>query len=394
MTRNRAVNHDTSQPRGIMSRRTFLVRGALGACAGAIVRPSEARAEPGLAGAARLGDLQPVRAQWFEPATERGVLRCVLCPWRCELREGQRGRCRVREQRNGRGVTLVHGRPALARDDPIELLPFFHVTPGERVLAVSTAGCNLECKFCEVWDMALSPPEEVLAYAMTPANVVSLAQAAEASAVGFAFGEPVVFIEYAEAIASLAREAGLKTLLQSAGYLEDAPLRRIASLLDGVNIDLKAMDEAFYERVVGGTLQPVLRTLKTLRALDLHLEVTNVLIPTLNDAPEQVRALCRWVHEELGRDTPLHFSRFYPLYRLANLPRTPVATLTRAREIALETGLRYVYLGKVPGHAAESTVCPECAETVIRRVGFVVDEVRLRDGRCAGCGATIPGLWE
>ena len=342
---------------------------------------------------ARKGLVKARRSEWFT-SLGNGRVRCDLCPRACVLARGQRGPCRVRENRGGRGYSLVYGNPSLLQLDPVERKPFFHVLPGERALSVSTAGCNIECKFCEVWDMALVAPEEVYAYEVSPAEVVMHAREMGARAVSFAFGEPVVFFEYMESVARKAREAGLLNLLHTNGYIAEAPLRRLCRYLDAVNVDLKGFDEAFYREVCGGELGPVLRTLRRLRDEGVAVEVTYPLIPSLNDDMEEIDAMSRWLVENLGPGTPLHFARFYPLYKLANLPPTPVRTLDRARETAREAGLDYVYVARVTGHEGENTFCPDCGNTVVERLGFVVERVRLKAGKCARCGHPVPGRWS
>ncbi len=241
--------------------------------------------------------------------------------------------------------------------------------------------------------MALVHPEDVYAYDMSPDRIVAHAQASGVRAISYAFGEPVIFYEYMLDIASRAREAGLLNLIQTAGYIQPEPLQELSGKLDAANVDLKAFDPTFYQEVVGGELQPVLASLKSLWEAEVHVEITNTVIPTLNDDMDMIRAMCTWIVKELGAGVPLHFSRFYPLYRLSALPRTPVSTLDRAREVALEAGLEYVYIAKVVGHEGGNTFCGECGELVIKRVGFVIDEMHLENGGCRYCRREIPGRW-
>lgn len=381
-----------------MNRRKFLkigVSGACALCASRVIGNAVPRGAGGGAASetAQKGFTRPVRAQWFS-AVGKGRIRCELCPRLCELADGERAMCRVRENRGGEGYTLAHGNPVLVQDDPIERKPFFHVLPGSRALSVSTAGCNLECKFCEVWDMALAAPEEVHAYDMPPETLAKHAESARVSSVSYAFGEPVVFYEYMSAIASLVKEAGLLNLVHTAGYIRPDPLRRLSGFIDAANVDLKSFDPAFYRDVVGGELEPVLKTLKQLEEAGVHIEITNIVIPTLNDDMKTISEMCKWIAGELGAGVPVHFARFYPLYKLSALPRTPVSTLERARETASEAGLEFVYLARVSGHEAENTFCPDCGKIVVGRVGFVVTETHLEDGKCGYCGRKIPGRWD
>ncbi len=339
------------------------------------------------------GFVRPVRAGWFSKVGQAGV-KCELCPRECQLMDGERGACRVRENREGVLYTLAFGNPALAQEDPVERKPFFHVLPGSRALSISTAGCNLDCKFCEVWDMALVAPEEIHTYDMPPEKVVAHAQASGVRSVSYAFGEPVIFYEYMMKTATLAKEAGLLNLIHTAGYIQPEPLLELCGKLDGANVDLKSFEPEFYREVVGGELKPVLKTLMLLREAGVHLEITYLVIPTLNDDLNKVNEMCKWVIKELGADVPLHFARFYPLYKLSALPRTPVSTLDQVRNTALEAGLKFVYVAKVSGHAGENTYCPGCAKTIIKRLGFVIEELHLKNGACSNCGTPIPGRWS
>ena len=385
--------HPTApDPRG-MSKRGFFKAAAGGVCALAAAG-SSALQRGDRPRSARKGLIRPQPSPWFGEVEDGAMLGCELCPRRCRIPPGRRGACRVRENRGGRGYSLGYGTPCLIQLDPVERKPFFHVLPGTRALSVSTAGCNMECRFCEVWDMALVNPEDVHAYDLPPDDVVAQARDARARSISYAFGEPVVFYEYMDAIATRAREAGLLNLLHTNGYIAEAPIRALCDRLDAVNIDLKGFDPAFYREVCGGELAPVLETLKRLAAAGVHLEITHLVIPSLNDDPARIREMCRWIAGELGRDVPLHFARFYPLYKLANLPPTPVRTLDLARAAAIEEGLRYVYIARVTGHEGENTFCPACGAPVVRRLGFVVEEIRLANGRCKACGHPIPGRWE
>jgi len=338
------------------------------------------------------GLINPRPSSWHSSLEENRV-RCELCPEQCELEDGERALCRVRENQGGELYTLAFGNPALVQEDPVERKPFYHVIPGSRALSISTAGCNLTCKFCEVWDMALEDPEKVFAHDMPPDRVIKYAEEARVRSVSYAFGEPVIFYEYMKEVAEQAHQAGFLNLMHTAGYIQPEPLKDLITKIDAVNLDLKGFDEDFYREVVGGELKPVLDALKMIREANLHLEITNIVIPTLNDDQEKIRKMCEWIVKELGTDVPLHFARFYPLYKLSDLPRTPVSDLDKARNTALETGLEYVYVADVEDHEGENTYCPQCEATIIKRTGFVIEETQMENGACKHCGKDVPGIW-
>lgn len=384
-----------------ISRKQFLKLGTAGICSLCLagVMPAwgklSAQTAPpsGPEAGARMGLIKTKQSPWFTNL-EQNIIRCELCPHQCELDKGQRSLCRVRENRDGQGFTLVYGNPALIQEDPVERKPYMHVLPGSRALSVSTAGCNLECKFCEVWDMALVDPEEVYAHDLPPEDVIRHGQSAGLRSISFAFGEPVIFYEYMREVAEKARKEGFLTLVHTAGYIRPQPLKELCGVMDAANVDLKSFDPEFYREVVGGELEPVLKNLKTIKAQGIHLEITNIVIPTLNDDPEGIREMCKWIQDELGPDVPLHFARFYPLYQLSGLPRTPVSTLDQARDIAMEAGLNFVYVSRVTGHEGENTFCPDCGGKIIDRTGFMIDEINMENGNCAYCGREIPGIWS
>jgi pyruvate formate lyase activating enzyme len=320
-------------------------------------------------------------------------IQCELCPKRCRIQKGERGICRVRENREGKCYSLVYGNPCALHLDPIERNPFFHVLPGTRSLSIATAGCNFWCKFCQTWEISQASPEDVYSFEISPELVVARAKQMRASSVAYTFVEPVIFYEYMVEIGSFTKEAGLLSLIHSNGFINRGPLRSLCRVLDAANIDLKGFTETFYRELCGGELDPVLETLKTLKQENIHVEITNLIIPTKNDDLSLVREMCLWVKRELGADTPIHFSRFYPLYKLKNLPPTPVSTLEQARAAALSSGLEYVYIGNVPGHEGENTFCPRCKKMIIQRTGFMIGDVHLNGGNCEYCGKAIPGIW-
>lgn len=372
-----------------MNRRCFLK--ILGAGAAltpfAALQPLPARAQMLI-----FGLVKSSPAQWFSRLEGRQV-RCILCPRQCLIAQGQRGYCRVRENRAGELYSLVYGNPCVIHLDPVERNPFFHVLPGTMSLCLATAGCNLACKFCQTWEISQASPEDVFSFDIPPDLVVRRAMEMGVSSVGYTFVEPVVFYEYMQSIARLAREAGILNVIHSNGFIEPGPLKALIPFINAANIDLKSIDNAFYRELCDGEVEPVLATMKLLRKAGVHLEITNLVVPTHNDDMARIKAMCVWIRDELGADTPLHFWRFYPLHKLRNLPPTPEAVLEEARMTALEVGLEYVYIGNIPRHAGENTFCPSCKSRVISRIGFMVREVRLEGGKCGFCGHAIPGIW-
>ncbi|UCF95789.1 MAG: AmmeMemoRadiSam system radical SAM enzyme [Spirochaetaceae bacterium] len=325
---------------------------------------------------------------------EKGVVQCGLCPRRCRVSNGKRGYCEVRENREGEYLSLVYGNPAAIHLDPIEKKPFFHVLPASGSFSLATAGCNLHCKFCQNWEISQARPEEIYSYEVPPDMVVRQARAMGARSVAYTYTEPTVFYEFMVDTARLVAEAGLLNVMHSNGFINPAPLEELCPLLDAANIDLKGFSESFYRELCEGEQAPVLESLKILKRKRVHLEITNLLIPTRNDDMAMIRGMSRWIRVELGADTPLHLTRFYPLYKLKSLPPTPVYTLVQARAAALAEGLQYVYIGNVPGHEGANTFCPHCGRMIIQRAGFMVVENKVQRGTCAYCGAPIAGIWE
>ena len=323
-----------------------------------------------------------------------GSVQCLLCPHTCRLEEGQRGTCRVRMNLDGELVSLVYGRPVAAHVDPVEKKPVYHYLPGTRTFSIATAGCNLGCEFCQNWEISQAAPEDVPPYRMEPEEVVSRAEETGCSSVAYTYTEPIVFYEYVEDTARLAREAGMGNIMVTAGYINEGPLRELAPLIDAANVDLKSIRDDYYRSVCHGTLGPVLNTLQVLREMGVWLEATNLVVPGLNDSEDDLEGLCSWVAENLGQDVPLHFSRFFPTYRMTDRPPTPLETLERAGEIASGAGLLYVYVGNVVTSRGDDTFCPECGRAVVRRDRFRIVENGIEDGRCAECGREIPGVWQ
>jgi pyruvate formate lyase activating enzyme len=330
----------------------------------------------------------PHIARWWRRLDDAEPrFRCELCPRACTLSPGQRGFCYVRMATDGGLVLDTWGRSSGFAVDPIEKKPLYHFLPGSRVLSFGTAGCNLGCRFCQNWDLSRARGADRAQARATPGQIALLAAREGCASVAFTYNEPIVFAEYAMDTAVACREAGVRTVAVSAGYIEAGPREAFFGLMDAANIDLKSFSDDFYRRLCDARIGPVLDTLRYLaRETDVLLEVTTLLIPEENDSEAELHALCAFVAEELGVSVPLHFSAFHPAHRLTDRPRTPHATQKRARRVAQEHGLEHVYLGNVWDPEASSTFCPGCGERLIERAGYRIGERRLRGGACAGCG--------
>ena len=334
-----------------------------------------------------------VREAMHYATLEEKKVECKLCPRACTVAPRERGYCGVRENRDGKYVTLVYGRACSANIDPIEKKPLFHFLPGARAFSIATAGCNIECKFCQNWEISQFRPEQIHSTHLPPEILVPEVKSRGIESIAFTYSEPVIFYEYMFETARLAKEKGVKSVMISNGYIQEKPMRELCQHLDAVKIDLKAFTEKFYAEMCSGKLQPVLDTLKLLRAQKMWFEIVVLIIPTLNDSADEITRMCTWIHDNLGPNVPIHFSRFHPTYKVKNLPPTPVSTITRARDIAMQTGINFAYVGNVPGHEGESTYCPGCKKILVRRLGYRIDNVAIRKGSCAYCGRLIPGVW-
>lgn len=331
-------------------------------------------------------------ARWWEPEPG-GKAHCYLCPRHCHIGEGQAGFCFIRANRGGKLYSLGYAHPAALQVDPIEKKPLNHFLPGTRVFSMGTAGCNMGCFFCQNWDISKSRSDQVHSSYVPPEDVVQLAIRHGCPSIAFTYNEPTIWGEYVIDICHAAREAGLNTVMVSNGYITYDAFHDIYDHVDAANIDLKAFTENFYGRITLTHLEPVLEMLQWLqRETSVWFEITNLIIPTLNDAPSETRALAEWVFQHLGPDVPLHFTAFHPDFKLRDKPRTPPETLHAARAIALETGLHYVYEGNILSDGAH-TSCPSCKTLLVRRSWHDVEENRLKNGCCPNCALPIPGRW-
>lgn len=329
----------------------------------------------------------------FWHVNDEQVVECELCPRGCMIRPGETGFCRVRFNQDGKLLSLVYGEPVTFHNDPIEKKPLNHVLPGSEVFSLATVGCNMTCRHCQNWQLSQSSPGDLHEYHWSPQDLVGRAQRAKSVAIAFTYNEPSIWPEYILDTAALAKEKGIRTVIISNGYIQEKPQRELARALMAYKVDLKGFSEKFYRDICGAELKPVLDGMIRIREEKCWLEIVTLLIPTLNDNRQELRELAHWVYENLGADVPLHFTRFHPMYRLRNLPRTPVETLETARKIAQDAGLRFVYTGNVPGHPGGNTYCPKCGATLIRRFGYSVSLEALKNGKCTECGENIAGVW-
>ena len=331
-------------------------------------------------------------AMFYEREGDKQV-RCGLCRFRCLIADGARGICAVRENRGGILYSLVYGKLCTEHVDPIEKKPLFHVMPGSRSYSIATVGCNFHCRHCQNYTISqVDRNEPIRGTEQTPQEVVRRALDSDCRSIAYTYTEPTIFYEFAYDTARLAREAGLKNIFVTNGYITKEALAAIAPFLDAANIDLKGFSEGFYRDVVHARLSEVLDSIVEYRKQGIWLELTTLIIPGLNDSDAELQGIAEFIVANLGIDTPWHVSQFYPTYKLTDRPRTPVATLRRARDIGRAAGLRYVYEGNVPGEGGENTYCPSCSSVLIKRYGYTIEADRISSGACPDCGATIAGV--
>jgi len=334
-----------------------------------------------------------VEARYYTPVRD-DILQCTLCPTECVITSGRRGFCRVRHNAGGTLYTTVFGNPCAVHADPIEKKPLFHVLPGTGAFSIATAGCNFRCKNCQNWQISQFPPEETENTDLPPEMVVEYAKETGCASIAYTYAEPVVFYEYMLETSKLAKKEGVLNVLHTNGYINPKPLKELTPYMKAANVDLKSFSPAFYDEICAGELGPVLDTLKLLKEEGIHVEITNLIIPSLSDDMAMFQEMYGWIYENLGPHVPIHISRFAPMYKLKHLSPTPVETLYRARGVAMDKGLEYVYIGNVPGNPYEDTYCPACGRLLIDRMGYYILENNIRGGTCRFCGEEIPGIWE
>jgi pyruvate formate lyase activating enzyme len=390
----------------IISRRQFLCLSAAYACSAATANAFWPFGASGptlidtadIRGTIFKGDAPETPWKWSKEAyhyrtLSGGKVTCTLCPNHCLLAPGDRSVCRSRVNLGGRLYSLAYADPCAIHIDPVEKKPLFHFLPATTAFSLATAGCNFRCLNCQNWEISQKKPHEVRHSELFPTQAVQAAEEAGARSVAFTYSEPVTFFEYMLDTARQAKASGLKALWISNGYINHEPLLELCQAIDGANVNLKSYSDAVYRKLNGGRLQPVLDTFATLHEQGIHFEMTNLVVPGYTDDPKMVKEMVQWILDHLGPDHPLHFLRFFPRYQLDRLPPTPVSTLTDFRHLALEAGIRYVYVGNVAGHEGNHTYCHQCHRLIIERQGYTIPTYHLVGDRCKFCQARIPGVW-
>lgn len=374
-----------------MRRRNFLKTAAVGSglamCPSLIVREIKADSSD-----------ESTLSKYHYPAKyykklDDGIVECNLCPRKCRVSDLERGYCGVRENLSGDYYTLVYNRVCSANVDPIEKKPFFHFLPGTNAFSIATAGCNMNCKFCQNWSISQFRPEDVNHSDMTAGEVALIASQNDCPSIAYTYSEPTIFFEYMFDCAREAKAKGIRSTVVTAGYIEKQPLLDLIPYVDAIKIDLKAFTESYYRDVVNGELKPVLDSLVTIKSQGIWLEIVYLMLPGLNDSVKEITELCRWIIQNIGPDVPVHFTRFHPSYLMKNLPITPLQSLEQAHSIAKAEGINYTYIGNVYGHDAENTFCHNCGEVLVGRKGFQITVNKISQGKCPTCETEIPGVW-
>ena len=345
-----------------------------------------------------LNDAPDVLWKWskevyFQERMGKGHVRCLTCPNRCLLPPDGRSRCRSHVNKDGTLYTLVYGNPCAVHIDPVEKKPLYHVLPGSHSFSIATTGCSFHCLNCQNWEISQVKPEQVTFYDMFPEAVVHQAVKAGCASIAYTYAEATTFYEYMIDTCRSARERGIRNVWVTNGYINVPPLMRLCKTMDAANVDIKSFSESVYAQLNAGKLAPVLQTLKILKDQGVWFEMTALIVPTYTDDMDMIRRMCHWIVENVGPDYPLHFSRFFPRYKLTHLNATPTSFLEEARQEALRIGLHYVYIGNVAPDESSHTYCPACKKVLIKRVGYRIQENRLSEGRCPYCGQAIAGLW-
>ncbi|MEE9440487.1 MAG: AmmeMemoRadiSam system radical SAM enzyme [Candidatus Thermoplasmatota archaeon] len=332
-------------------------------------------------------------AMFWEPMKD-GVIQCVLCPHNCKIREGNVGFCGVRKNEGGALFSLIYGSCSGVADDPIEKKPLNHFYPGSVVLSLGSVGCNFSCLHCQNYHISTADHMDSSLNDISPEKAVDLAKSHGCRGIAWTYNEPTIWYEYTFDSAKLAKKAGLYTVYVTNGYINEEPLRKISPFLDAMNVDVKAFSEGFYKKVCKAQLAPVLRTCEVAKSLGIHVEVTYLVIPRMNDSPDEIKKFCNWVVDSLGVETPVYFSRFHPYFKMKDVPATPLETLITVFEIAKDAGVLYTYLGNVPHAEYENTICPSCKNILVTRHSFTAEIIGLANGKCTRCDASIPIVYD
>lgn len=343
---------------------------------------------------AAIGEKRGMREALFYEKVGDEAVKCLLCPNYCTLSSGQRGLCRVREPVNNKLYTLVYELICASHIDPIEKKPLYHVLPGSKSYSIATAGCNSRCKYCQNWTISQHPPEETNNQILRCHDAVTNALENNCASIAYTYNEPTVFYEYMLETSQIAKENNILNIMVTGGKINPDPLKRLCKTIDTANVDLKGFDDKFMEEVCGQRLKDILQTLTIMKQEGVWVEITNLIVPGLNDNMAFIQRMARWIKDNLSSDVPLHFSQFWPQYKLKSLYPTPVETLQAARDIAIAEGLHYVYIGNVPDVNTASTICPNCRAFVIRRIGYTILTNNITDGNCKSCGHKIAGIWK
>lgn len=362
-------------------------------------KKSGVEGKPDIIGKVFKGDAPGRRWKWSKEGflyqkLEGGSVRCGICPHRCILAPGDRSVCRSRVNLKGTLYSLAYGNPCAVHVDPIEKKPLFHFIPNTKVFSIATTGCNLRCLNCQNWEISQAKPHEVRHMELFPEQVVSSAVKSQSLSIAYTYSEPVTFFEYMIDTARLAREQNIRNVWVSAGYINQRPLLELCKVLDGANVNLKSYSDDIYRKLNGARLKPVLNTFEILNEQGVHFEITNLVVPGYVDDEEMIKRMCGWILDHLGPDHPVHFTRFFPKYKLDRLAPTPVSTLARFRKLAMAEGIRYAYVGNVPGHDGNNTYCHNCKNLLINRRGYFITAYNLKGNRCKFCQTVIPGVWH
>ncbi|TFH02194.1 MAG: AmmeMemoRadiSam system radical SAM enzyme [Calditrichales bacterium] len=333
-------------------------------------------------------------ARWWHPGEQDKII-CTLCPRYCKIGSGQSGFCFIRKNIDGQLYSTGYGHPTGFAVDPIEKKPLNHFFPGSEILSFGTAGCNLGCRFCQNWSMSKARLDEIQSLTVSPEQVIALARKQRTPAIAYTYNDPTIFGEYVIDISRIAREAGIRSVMVTSGYIDKEARKDVFRYIDAANVDLKSFSDRFYHKLTFSHLADVLDTLVWLKnETAVWLEITTLLIPGENDSADEIKTMCEWILENLGAETPLHFTAFHPAFKMTDRPRTPESTLKMAREIALQAGIKYCYLGNIYDPTGQTTYCPECGDSLIIRDWHTILRNRVKDGICPKCKTVIAGVFE